>query len=297
MKPPAMTKKVRSDLVFTVNRHKMFEKFLTYLWISGLYYSPTEMASRKKCGLRRAYSYTMALVVAMVAFAGLADYVLSYLESISTLDFFILAELVDNVSICFQIPIIYLIFHCLHDRISKLLEDFPATMGHLLTLNERRITEKRITTMGFVWILGCFLAFSALSVWYHWPLIGSLDGLTDRDHQLVIFKGVPGWAVALFNQTVYSLCVNADGAAQIFYIGLILYLAIGFRKITNHVRAMDHQNSAESLESLKEFAKHLQLLRNLTSNFNDTFGLLITINCIRDLVAVVATTALLLKAS
>ncbi|GAU87712.1 hypothetical protein RvY_00522 [Ramazzottius varieornatus] len=171
-------------------------------------------------------------------------------------------------------------------------------MAQVLTRNERQRTEKRITLLALVWVSGGFLLHTIFIVRYHWPWLIDLGTFTAWNFHIVIIGTVPGWALVLFNYGVYGLCVVVDGTAQIFYIVLILYLATGFRK-TEHDLRLPGTDSVEvqisEIVVLAKAKKDIQLLKNLNSSFNDTFGLLITVNCTRDLLAMVATIAVLLQ--
>lgn len=262
---------------------------------------PTEVLFSSKTGsLRRIYRYSVVLLVMTVVLLGLADYIVFFLSEIASLDFFVLAKLINNVSVCIQIPIVYLICLCFNSRIVNLIHKFAVTMAQVLTGTERQLTEKRITLLALVWVSGGFLLHTIFTVRYHWPWLIDLGTLTAWNFRIVVVGTVPGWALVLFNYGVYGLCVVVDGTAQILYIVLILYLATGFRKTEHDLRLRGTDSVEEQIPEtvvLAKAKKHIQLLKNLACSFNDTFGLLITVNCIRDLVAMVSTIAVLLQVS
>ena len=284
----------------------MFDKFLKYLWLTGLHYiHPLTFCfprrPRPVILVEFIYCYGLALLTVVIGLLGLADYTLFYLSDIVTLDFFVLTKLINTLSICLQIPIIYLIYSCLNGRIAGLLHEFAMTMAQILTSGEYKSIEKRVTQLCFVWVGSTILImiYSISSVRYHWTMYLDPDTSTSaRVYHIVTISVIPGWGLTLFNYAVYLLCVNVDGTVQIFYVNvaLIFYLAAAFRRIRQNIQTTSvHVADSQVAEILAKQTNHTQLMRNLTGKFNDTFGLLVTLNCIRDLIAIVVTIAIWLE--
>ena len=55
------------------SRHKMIDKFLRYLWLTGLYYIPADISFpslTKTCNPRRVYSYGVASLTVAIVLVG-----------------------------------------------------------------------------------------------------------------------------------------------------------------------------------------------------------------------------------
>ena len=106
----------------------------------------------------------------------------------------------------------------------------------------------------------------------------------------------PVYAVVIFVWSAYLVSVNADMAPQMTYILIILALAAAFEEVYRDIRTAMRNDivSRSVLNVLRREFKTIRLLQSITGDLDNTFGCLILLNCIRDMIAVVSVIALLL---
>ena len=111
--------------------------------------------------------------------------------------------------------------------------------------------------------------------------------------------GLPGpvYAVVIFVCSGYLVSFNAEMASQMSYILIILALANAFKEVYRNIRTAMKNDTCSCFVSnvLRREFKTIRLLQSITGDLNDTFGCLILLNCIRDMIAVVSVIALLLQ--
>ncbi|GAV01618.1 hypothetical protein RvY_12304 [Ramazzottius varieornatus] len=130
----------------------------------------------------------------------------------------------------------------------------------------------------------------------YWFALSSSENL----HHLTLALGKPVYEYIslILTSSRYMVSVNADSASQLAYIFVMFGFAQAFAKVYRDIQCAALAKTAGSkkfLETLREEPIVLRMFQNLVRNFNDTFGHLILLNCIRDMIAVVAVMASILQ--
>ncbi|GAV01612.1 hypothetical protein RvY_12298 [Ramazzottius varieornatus] len=107
--------------------------------------------------------------------------------------------------------------------------------------------------------------------------------------------------VILFTRSYYIIAINTEIASQLYYVLLIFALATLFGAVSRNIESVIPEEDSKSLRTgetsqvLLKQVKSVRALQNLTHDLNDTFGLLILLNCIRDIICVIGVIASLLE--
>ena len=153
--------------------------------------------------------------------------------------------------------------------------------------------RKRFAILVPLRIIVCFSVFCIGVTCHYWRLIKTVE-----TYPLVLFgKMVPAYLGVAFGVGNYTLAINADIITELLYVVLIFGLATGYQTVSWNINAELTQHSlCETVTGIlrREF-RSLRLLQDLTRDLTDTFGILILVNYIRDMIAVLGLIALFLQ--
>ena len=98
--------------------------FLRYLRLCGLYHPRAYFSPATKLPSSWKTGYLVAILTALVPLLNVVDWVYYYIKDIATLDFFVLARLVNNMSQLLQGPFFLLVMFRSRRALFRLLERF-----------------------------------------------------------------------------------------------------------------------------------------------------------------------------
>ncbi|GAV01480.1 hypothetical protein RvY_12186 [Ramazzottius varieornatus] len=275
-----------------------------YLWLCGLYHPFSQIdthepkTSKPVSSFKRRFGYTVAVLTSLLAILDLADYMTYYSRDLATWDFFVLVRFVKVASTTAQIPLIMLILFLSRRKVFY-LERITRIGVPIITENTVARLQKRFSRFAALWLAFWFIIYCIGATGHYWPSISSLQALNTP----VKFLGgtVRNYFSILFSVVSYGIFINASIASQMFTLLLVIHLAAGFENIYKNINSKitlvlkGEYKAASAATVLEVELRSLQLLQNLVRNFNDAFGFMILVHCIRDMISVVGIIALFLQ--
>ncbi|GAV01561.1 hypothetical protein RvY_12254-2 [Ramazzottius varieornatus] len=239
----------------------------------------------------KVYCYIVAFVTTTLAVLTQMDYFGFYWKDIVTLDFFVLIRLINNNAVGVQVPLIFIVLIVSRRAAADFRMSLNETVPLVFSRPEIARIRKYCSMFLFIYISAILGITIAAVVQHQWTRLGFF-------HSVVIgYQNQSGYTGMAFALLTTPLCVNVDLASQMSGVTFIVVLASGFDKVRRTVEEAYCAMLPDTELSvvIQKATARLQKLRNLTADFNEAFGLLVLLQCVRDLVAVISFIALLLR--
>ena len=270
--------------------------FLQYLRGSGILFDGSPNNRKSRNIIQDTIQIVSAVSASLLIMAVLADYWVFNLQDLGSLDFFVIVSFVNRSTYGCQSVLMFLIFFIQRHRIRKLLAEISNVARQVVSAEETRKWSLAGFSFVVCWLLLCH--GSHLFVNY---TVGDyvVNKRNDGSDSFTVFGvderyTMPKWMYWTFTVVSQFLTLNTDLAGQMFYFIAISIMTRVMVKI-NHI--LSYQCLVESkvtVEVIDALMSVIQQMQRLYRRFNRIFGYIIFLNCVRDLMAMVALMSLLL---
>ncbi|GAV05117.1 hypothetical protein RvY_15293 [Ramazzottius varieornatus] len=287
--------------------------FLHYLWLCGLYH-PAEVSSslnfdsaktrlsRFWRGFRSLYGNAMAVLSCTLMLTGVSDYIYYWEYTFTGIsDFSMWVRELNYCSQVFLASMVVFLMFVTRKSIVRLLDQFRRA-DSLMSFPFRWM----LAVLAPLWVITWLTVFCFFASYRYWPLITDpLEAYWNSSTRIVCSPdqtfNLPVLLrdVIILTRSYFIVAINIDMSSQLLYVLLIFGMGKGFANILSDIKEATRGDPDKSIDYLSQVLqtnfKSLRVLQSLTLDLNDTFGLMILLNCLRDMICVVALISSLLQ--
>ena len=272
--------------------------FLLYLRVSGIFSGGSTNKGQSRNKIQDTIQILSAVFASVLIMAMLADNCLHYLQDVSTLDFFVIISFISRVNSSQQAVLMFFMFFIQRHRIRKLLSEISVIVQEVLAPEETRKWFVKSSSSVICWLFLCHGAHLAI----YYMVVYILDTGKDAYAAVPVFGvderyTMPRWTFRTIPVVSYFLTLNTDLAGQMFYfiaISIMTRVMVKINQIASYQFLVESKVTVDAVDAVFSL---IQRMRRLYRRFNWAFGYIIFLNCVRDLIALVALMSMLLQAN
>ena len=275
----------------------MARYFQHYLRVSGIFFNGSINKRRSKNIIWDTCQVLSAVSTSFLIMVMLTDYCLFYSRDVSTMDFFVVVAFINRSSYSCQAVLLFLIFFIQRHQIRKILSEISVNVREVLAPEETRKWLFRSSLSVICWLLLCHGAHSTI---VYILVVHSLAGGKGASDVVSVFGAderytMPKWIFYTLSAICNCLTLNIELAGQLFCFVIISLTTRVMVKINHIVSYQCLVEPKVTVDALDATMSLIRWMRRLYRRFNQTFGYIIFVNCVRDLIALLALMSLLLR--